>query len=113
MVYVAMNKANPTIAVDGSHVTTVVFGLLPTSRGSVTLASSDPTAAPVIDPNYFATESDRYVLRWGLRNTIGVLLGTKEGQEFIEGETAAEDQRPLDLEATDAELDERIRERGK
>lgn len=113
LVYVAANKANPVIAVDGSHVTTTVFGLLPTSRGSVTLASSDPNAPPVIDPNYFATESDRYVLRWGLRKMVRVLLDTKEGQSFIEGETASEGQRPLDSQATDAELDLRITDRAK
>ena len=32
-----------------------------TSRGSVTLASGDPRAAPNIDPNYLDTEQDRWV----------------------------------------------------
>ncbi|HQS68187.1 MAG: choline dehydrogenase [Novosphingobium sp. 28-62-57] len=39
----------------------------PESRGSVTLASADPDAPPVIDQNYNATESDRRVMREGVR----------------------------------------------
>lgn len=38
---------------DGSHETTVVLGALPTSSGNVILASTDPTAALVIDPITF------------------------------------------------------------
>lgn len=39
----------------------------PTSVGRVTLASADPLAAPVIDQNYLATDSDRQALRQGVR----------------------------------------------
>ena len=35
----------------------------PTSRGSLKLGSADPLAAPVLDPNYLATESDRQEMR--------------------------------------------------
>ena len=52
---------------DGSHVTAVVTGTLPASRGSVRLASGDLSAVLLIDPNYYATEADRYVMRAGLR----------------------------------------------
>ncbi|MCR9219052.1 MAG: GMC family oxidoreductase N-terminal domain-containing protein [Alphaproteobacteria bacterium] len=38
----------------------------PESRGRVTLASADPADAPVIDPNYLATEADRRAMRRGL-----------------------------------------------
>ncbi len=41
----------------------------PTSRGTITLASSDPEAAPLIDPNMLATESDRQVMRDGVKLT--------------------------------------------
>jgi choline dehydrogenase len=41
----------------------------PTSRGAITLASADPEAAPRIDPNMLATESDRQVMRDGLKLT--------------------------------------------
>jgi len=39
----------------------------PDSRGSVTLAGSDPDLPPVIDQNYNASERDRRVLRQGVR----------------------------------------------
>lgn len=41
--------------------------LRPASRGSVTLASGDPAAAPLIAPNYLSAEQDRQVLLAGLR----------------------------------------------
>jgi choline dehydrogenase len=39
----------------------------PEARGSVTLASADPEAPPVIDQNYNGTENDRRVMREGVR----------------------------------------------
>ncbi len=39
----------------------------PESRGSLRLASADPAAAPLIDPNYLATERDRLEMRQGLK----------------------------------------------
>ena len=70
VVYVGANAADPTIPMDGSHITSTVVGMLPPSRGTVTLASTDATAAPPIDTNYNATEADRYVLRSGLLKPI-------------------------------------------
>ena len=37
----------------------------PTSRGTLRLQSADPAAAPLIDPNYLATEADRQSMRDG------------------------------------------------
>ena len=113
LVYAAANAAKPVISMDGTHVTTTVLGLVPTSRGSVTLESADPAAAPRIDPNYYATEADRYVMRTGLRKMMEVMLDTIEGQALVEGETVAEDQSALNSRSSDSELDERIKERGK
>ena len=48
--------------------------LRPASRGSVQLASADPMAAPLIDPNYLAEDSDTRLLVKGfkiLRNILG------------------------------------------
>jgi choline dehydrogenase len=47
------------IKLPGDAVTAAVCPMRPTSRGRVTLASADPMAAPVIDPNYLATPEDR------------------------------------------------------
>ena len=41
----------------------------PTSRGTLTLASRDPTHQPFVDPNYLATEEDREDLRTCIRLT--------------------------------------------
>jgi choline dehydrogenase len=49
--------------------TASVCNLRPTSRGSVHVASPDPAAAPVIAPNYLATEEDRRVAAASLRLT--------------------------------------------
>ena len=113
VVYVGANKSVPTIAMDGSHITSTVVGLLPTSRGSVTLASIDPAASPLIDPNYNATEADRYVLRWGLKKMMEVMQDTQEGRTIVEGETIGEGQSLLTSASSDDQLDERIRTHGK
>ncbi len=45
--------------VPGHGLTINSCNMRPTSRGTVTLRSADPTAMPVIDPNYHDTEFDR------------------------------------------------------
>ena len=47
--------------------TASVCNLRPTSRGAIRLASPDPFAPPVIDPNYLATDDDRQVAADSLR----------------------------------------------
>ena len=69
-----------------------VISPLPKSRGSVTLASTDPAAPPHIDLNYYASEADRYVMRVGLREIAEVMLDTKDGQDLVESETLAKGQ---------------------
>ncbi len=49
--------------------TASVCNLRPTSRGSIHIASADPTAAPSIAPNYLSTEHDRRVAANALRLT--------------------------------------------
>jgi len=39
----------------------------PQSHGTLRLRSADPNDAPMIDPNYLATERDRYEIREGLK----------------------------------------------
>ena len=41
--------------------------LRPTSRGRITLASADPQAAPLIDPQYLSTAEDERAVVRGLR----------------------------------------------
>ena len=113
VVYVGASAQNPSIPLDGSHVTSTVLSLLPTSRGSVTLATDDPATPPLIDPNYNATETDRYVMRTGLRKIMEALLDTKEGQAIITSETVGSGFKSLNTTSSDDQLDERIRAGGK
>lgn len=45
----------------------------PTSRGTVQLSSGSALDAPLIDPNFLATEEDRRDLRAGLRLTVDIM----------------------------------------
>jgi len=51
----------------GFGITVNTCVLRPESRGSVTLASSDPAVMPVIDPNFHAAEADRRLAVAGVR----------------------------------------------
>ncbi|KAE8154745.1 glucose dehydrogenase [Aspergillus avenaceus] len=110
-IYVANNPENPVIKMDGTHITTSVACMLPTSRGSVTLKDRSPHSSPVIDPNYFATETDRYTMRQGLRRVREVLRDTPAGQGMIESETVEEGAMPLTATSDDAQLDDLARRR--
>lgn len=76
----------------------------PESRGTLRLASANPNDAPLIDPNYLATERDRYEMRQGL----------KMGRELLSQPAFRDFHRREDLPGaqirTDAELDAFIRE---
>jgi len=50
-------------------VTVAACNLRPTSRGTVRLRSADPAAAPMIAPNYLATDEDRRVAADAIRVT--------------------------------------------
>jgi choline dehydrogenase len=76
----------------------------PESRGTVRLASADPNDAPLIDPNYLATEKDWFVMREGLK--LGrELLAQPAFKEFHQREDL-----PGAHVKTDADWDEFIRE---
>lgn len=112
IVYAGANKEDPEIPMDGSHVATRVVGLLSSSRGSVALSSASPADDPVIDPNYYATEADRYMIRTGLRGLSKMLLETEEGRAFIESETTPSGFEPITQATTDEELDRRVAKVG-
>jgi choline dehydrogenase len=63
--------------------------LRPESRGEITLASADPFAEPLIDPNYLSTEEDRRALREGVKQARAVFaqaaLAPYRGAEFKPG----------------------------
>lgn len=112
LVYAGANIEDPAIPMDGSHVATRVVGLLPSSRGTVTLSSSSPAEDPVIDPNYYATEADRHVIRTGLRGLAKMLIGTEEGKAFIECETTPAGFEAIHEGTSDEEIDRRVEKVG-
>jgi choline dehydrogenase-like flavoprotein len=70
------------------------------NRGRIRLASTDPTAAPVLEHRYLAHESDRARLRNGIRLAASILSSSRYAEA---GVTRVE---PLiSQDATDAELD--------
>jgi choline dehydrogenase-like flavoprotein len=58
---------------DGQGVTVHACCLRPESRGEIRLASSDPLAPPVIDPNYLASGYDLKILMDGIRQARAIL----------------------------------------
>ncbi len=49
-------------------ITMSVCNLRPSSRGTVSIVSPDPTAAPAIDPNYLSDETDRRIAAESIRH---------------------------------------------
>ncbi|MBO9723889.1 MAG: choline dehydrogenase [Novosphingobium sp.] len=68
----------------------------PEARGTVTLASADPAAPPVIDQNYNGTEHDRRVMREGIRAARRIFaqsaFDTCRGEELAPGASIQSDE---------------------
>jgi len=96
------------IPVDGSVIMSYYMACLPSSRGTVTLASTDPLAAPIIDPNYGNTHADRYVMREGWRVLSRLMLETPQGKELVADEISPEGYSCLPSTASDEEIDKRV-----
>lgn len=97
---------------DGSAVAISSTNLMPTSRGSVTLASESILDAPLVDPNYLATEVDRFVFRDNLRLDAEFLASNKTtmATQILAGEIVPEGfAQGLGVNATDAYLDARVK----
>ncbi|KAJ7686500.1 alcohol oxidase [Mycena rosella] len=57
----------------GNFLTIITALVAPVSRGTVILTSSDPLSAPLINPNYLASELDMFILREALRSAMRFL----------------------------------------
>ncbi|KAF1952822.1 putative glucose-methanol-choline oxidoreductase [Byssothecium circinans] len=97
-----------TIPMDGNSIMTFYMGCLPTSRGTVTLSSSDPEASPAIDPNYYATEADKHVMRSGFRMHTKLMFDTPEGKDLVVEEYTPPGHKVASLDASDELIDKRI-----
>ncbi|MCJ1240158.1 hypothetical protein MMC14_008158 [Varicellaria rhodocarpa] len=91
-----------------THISSPILGLLPTSRGTLTLSSADPLADPIINPNYLDTEIDREAMRTGFRIILRAMLDTPQGKSFIEEETPPPGQPQLTASSSDQEIDSRL-----
>ena len=86
-------------------VTVSACNLRPTSRGTIRLRSSDPSAKPVIAPNYLATYEDRLVAADAIRVTRRLMrqsaLKTFKPEEFLPGPAVGDDDASLAKAAGD------------
>ena len=92
---------------DGTHITTGVVCMSPTSRGVLTLASNKATDNPTIDPRYFTTEHDRVVIRAGMRRALQAMESSAL-RDIVVGEVAPPGMPSIDSASSDAELDKRV-----
>ncbi|OGM41146.1 hypothetical protein ABOM_009852 [Aspergillus bombycis] len=104
--------AGADIPMDGTHVASAILNMVPTSRGHVTIASSDPMTPPLIDPNYYSTEVDRAILRAAIRQVTEVLSKTPEGRAIVECETPHPGFNPLGPDSTDEDIDAQVKQGG-
>jgi choline dehydrogenase-like flavoprotein len=86
-------------------VTVSACNLRPTSRGTVRLRSRDPSAKPVIAPNYLATYEDRRVAADAIRVTRRLMhqpaLQGFRPEEFLPGPSVGDDDAALAKAAGD------------
>lgn len=73
--YTALGRDRPNFSppLNGKHIFTEILCLLPTSCDIITLASADSTTDPISDPNYYATETDRCILRSAMRRMMQIM----------------------------------------
>lgn len=95
---------NMNILLDGSIISIGILNLLPTSGGSIGLASTNPTANPLLDPNYYATHTDRAVMRAAMRKNMST-FETSEGRAIVAKEVPPAGLPALTSKSTDAESD--------
>ncbi|MFE3442728.1 GMC family oxidoreductase [Nocardia sp. NPDC059180] len=72
--------------------------IYPESRGTVRLASADPTAAPLIDPGYLSASKDAEVLLEGIGMVREVMAGTGDNAGEINPGAEFSDQASLRAE---------------
>ncbi|KAF4610054.1 hypothetical protein D9613_010669 [Agrocybe pediades] len=77
---------NPTVALPatGSFMTIVTVVISPTSRGSITLASSNPFDKPLINPNFLSTDFDIFAMRESVK-AIKRFLAAPAWSDYVIG----------------------------
>ena len=86
-------------------VTVSACNLQPTSRGTIRLRSTEPDAAPIIAPNYLATDEDRRVAADAIRVTRRLMkqpaLAPYRPEEYLPGPAVGDDDAALAKAAGD------------
>ena len=86
-------------------ITVSACNLRPTSRGTVRLRSADPSAKPIIAPNYLATWEDRTVAADAIRVTRRLMrqpaMQPYRPEEYLPGPTVGDDDASLAKAAGD------------
>ncbi|KAF3002701.1 hypothetical protein E8E13_010069 [Curvularia kusanoi] len=98
----------PTIEEDNAHICFAAIHMLPLSRGTVSLRSADPKDDPVCDPNFFSTETDRFIMRRAVRENLKI-VSTPPFADHVEGEVPPLGFPALTTQSSDDEIDARIR----
>ncbi|OAL56192.1 glucose-methanol-choline oxidoreductase-like protein [Pyrenochaeta sp. DS3sAY3a] len=100
----------PSLKLDGSIIALTALHMLPLSRGSVNLASTDPTAHPICNPRLLSTATDRFILRHAVRSNLS-LAATEPLASLLAGEVApaVPGLDALSASSTDAQIDARLR----
>ncbi|RXW19853.1 hypothetical protein EST38_g5995 [Candolleomyces aberdarensis] len=92
-----INPAVPQPAT-GSYLTLISALISPTSRGTLKLASNNPFQAPLIDPNFLATDFDRYAMRESVR-AVKRFAGANAWSDYViepVGDLAAQTDEAID-----------------
>ena len=98
--------SNIPLPSSGNYITILSIATSPTSRGSVTIKSTDPFSPPVIDPNYLAIEFDQYTAVQAMRDVFTILF-TQAFQNYVSAPYGS-----LAGLVTDEELLEYVRHHG-
>ena len=86
-------------------ITVSACNLRPSSRGTIRLRSRDPSAKPIIDPNYLSTEEDRQVAADAIRVTRRLMgqaaMRPYLPDEYLPGPSVGDDEQSLAKAAGD------------
>ena len=98
--FLFQNGVFPTMET-GNYFNLPVGAVSPASRGFITINSSDPFAAPLIDPRLLTEDIDLYMVRQGIKAGMRFVAAKAWEGYFV---------RPLFNLTTDEEIDQYIRE---
>ncbi|KAK4621828.1 GMC-type oxidoreductase acuG [Fulvia fulva] len=95
------------VGMDGEHISIGVLNFQPTSRGTVTLRSTNPNDLPLIDPCYASTHHDRCVMRAATRKMLS-LAQAPSLKPIIVGERPPVGGRAISAASSEEDINARI-----